>query len=178
MKLIIASDIHGSLKYTKKLSELIEKNNPDKIILLGDLLYHGARNALPDEYSTINVANILNRYSEKIIAVRGNCDSEVDDMVTDFNIMDDYKKIEIDGTLFYLTHGHLINKYEELFNENYIISGHTHVYNLEGKNLNPGSVGIPKVNQEHTCLLYENKTFKLINLDNFDTIKETTIYEE
>ena len=91
---------------------------------------------------------------------------------------DDYKKIEIDGTLFYLTHGHLINKYEELFNENYIISGHTHVYNLEGKNLNPGSVGIPKVNQEHTCLLYENKTFKLINLDNFDTIKETTIYEE
>lgn len=178
MKLIIASDIHGSLKYTKKLSELIEKNNPDKIILLGDLLYHGARNALPDEYSTIDVANILNRYSEKIIAVRGNCDSEVDDMVTDFNIMDDYKKIEIDGTLFYLTHGHLINKYEELFNENYIISGHTHVYNLEGKNLNPGSVGIPKVNQEHTCLLYENKTFKLINLDNFDTIKETTIYEE
>lgn len=178
MKLIIASDIHGSLKYTKKLSELIEKNNPDKIILLGDLLYHGARNALPDEYSTINVANILNRYSEKIIAVRGNCDSEVDDMVTDFNIMDDYKKIEIDGTLFYLTHGHLINKYEELFNENYLISGHTHVYNLEGKNLNPGSVGIPKVNQEHTCLLYENKTFKLINLDNFDTIKETTIYEE
>ncbi len=178
MKLIIASDIHGSLKYTKKLSELIEKNNPDKIILLGDLLYHGARNALPDEYSTIDVANILNRYSEKIIAVRGNCDSEVDDMVTDFNIMDDYKKIEIDGTLFYLTHGHLINKYEELFNENYIISGHTHVYNLEGKNINPGSVGIPKVNQEHTCLLYENKTFKLINLDNFDTIKETTIYEE
>ena len=178
MKLIIASDIHGSLKYTKKLSELIEKNNPDKIILLGDLLYHGARNALPDEYSTIDVANILNRYSEKIIAVRGNCDSEVDDMVTDFNIMDDYKKIEIDGTLFYLTHGHLINKYEKLFNENYIISGHTHVYNLEGKNLNPGSVGIPKVNQEHTCLLYENKTLKLINLDNFDTIKETTIYEE
>lgn len=178
MKLIIASDIHGSLKYTKKLSELIEKNNPDKIILLGDLLYHGARNALPDEYSTIDVANILNRYSEKIIAVRGNCDSEVDDMVTDFNIMDDYKKIEIDGTLFYLTHGHLINKYEKLFNGNYLLSGHTHVYNLEGKNLNPGSVGIPKVNQEHTCLLYEDKTFKLINLDNFDTIKETTIYEE
>jgi putative phosphoesterase len=178
MKIIIASDIHGSLKYTKKLSELIEKNNPDKIILLGDLLYHGARNALPDEYSTIDVANILNKYSEKIIAVRGNCDSEVDDMVTDFNIMEDYKKIEIDGIIFYLTHGHLINKYEELFKDSYLISGHTHIYNLEGKQLNPGSVGIPKVNKEHTCLLYIDKTFKLIDLDNFNIIKETTINEE
>ena len=178
MKIIIASDIHGSLKYTKKLSELIEKNNPDKIILLGDLLYHGARNALPDEYSTIDVANILNKYSEKIIAVRGNCDSEVDDMVTDFNIMEDYKKIEIDGIIFYITHGHLINKYEELFKDSYLISGHTHIYNLEGKHLNPGSVGIPKVNKEHTCLLYIDKTFKLIDLDNFNIIKETTINEE
>ena len=178
MKIIIASDIHGSLKYTKKLSELIEKNNPDKIILLGDLLYHGARNALPDEYSTIDVANILNKYSEKIIAVRGNCDSEVDDMVTDFNIMEDYKKIEIDGIIFYLTHGHLINKYEELFKDSYLISGHTHIYNLEGKHLNPGSVGIPKVNKEHTCLLYIDKTFKLIDLDNFNIINETTINEE
>ena len=144
MKIIIASDIHGSLKYTKKLEELIEKENPENIILLGDLLYHGARNALPDEYSTIDVANILNKYSKKIIAVRGNCDSEVDDMVTEFSIMDDYKVIDIEGTNFYLTHGHLINKYEQLFNDNYIISGHTHIYNLEGKQ--PGSVGIPKVN--------------------------------
>lgn len=178
MKLIIASDIHGSLKYTHKLEELIIKENPDNIILLGDLLYHGARNSLPEEYSTINVANILNKYSNKIIAVRGNCDSEVDDMVTEFPIMSDYKSINIDGTTFYLTHGHLLDKYEKLFQDNYLISGHTHIYNLEGKHLNPGSVGIPKVNKEHTCILYSNKTFKLINLEDLSIIKELPLNEE
>lgn len=175
MKVIIASDIHGSYEYTKKLDKLIEKENPDKIILLGDLLYHGARNALPNEYSTIDVTNTLNKYSDKIIAVRGNCDSEVDDMVTNFDIMSDYKEIDLDGTKFYLTHGHLINKYENLFNDSYLLSGHTHVYNLEGHHLNPGSVGIPKINKEHTCLLYENNKFKLINLDDFSTIQEKII---
>lgn len=170
MKVIIASDIHGSYGYAKKLDELIKNINPYKIILLGDLLYHGARNALPFEYSTIDVTNILNKYSDKIIAVRGNCDSEVDDMVTEFDIMSDYKEIELDGIKFYLTHGHLFHKYEELFKDNYVISGHTHVYNLDGNNLNPGSVGIPKVNREHTCLLYENKVFKLINLDDLSVI--------
>lgn len=178
MKLIIASDIHGSLKYTIKLEELITKENPDNIILLGDLLYHGARNALPEEYSTIDVANILNKYSNKIIAVRGNCDSEVDDMVTDFDIMSDYKTINIDGKTFYLTHGHLINKYDHLFQDNYLLSGHTHIYNLEGKHLNPGSVGIPKVNKEHTCILYSNKSFKLINLEDLSIIKELPLNEE
>lgn len=178
MKLIIASDIHGSLKYTKKLEELITKENPDTIILLGDLLYHGARNALPEEYSTIEVANILNKYTDKIVAVRGNCDSEVDDMVTNFDIMSDYKTINVDGINIYLTHGHLINKYEHLFQDSYLLSGHTHVYNLEGKHLNPGSVGIPKVNKEHTCILYKDKTFYLINLDNLSIIKETKLNEE
>ena len=178
MKLIIASDIHGSLKYTKKLEELILKENPDTIILLGDLLYHGARNALPEEYSTIEVATILNKYSNKILAVRGNCDSEVDDMVTNFNIMSDYKTINIDGKNFNLTHGHLIDKYEHLFKDEYLISGHTHVYNLEGKHFNPGSVGIPKIKPEHTCILYKDKTFYLINLDNLSIIKETKLNEE
>ena len=178
MKLIIASDIHGSLKYTNKLEELINKENPDTIILLGDLLYHGARNALPEEYSTMEVANTLNKYSDKIVAVRGNCDSEIDNMVTNFDIMSDYKSIDIDGTLFYITHGHLINKYDHLFQNNYLISGHTHIYNLEGKHLNPGSVGIPKLNPEHTCILYKDKTFYLINLEKLSIIKETKLNEE
>lgn len=178
MKLIIASDIHGSLKYTKKLEELIIKNNPDTIILLGDLLYHGARNSLPEEYSTLEVANILNKYSDKIIAVRGNCDSEVDDMVTNFHIMSDYKSIDIDGHTFYITHGHLINQYNHIFENNYLISGHTHIYHLEGKHLNPGSVGIPKINSEHTCFLYESKTFSLIDLEDLSIIKRLTIDEE
>ena len=178
MKIIIASDIHGSFRYTKKLEELINKEQPDRIVLLGDLLYHGARNALPEEYSTMEVVNILNKYSDKIIAVRGNCDSEVDDMVTNFDIMSDYKLIDIDGVNVYLTHGHLINKYEHLFQNEYLISGHTHIYNLEGKHLNPGSVGIPKVNEEHTCILYKDKTFYLINLETLSIIKETPLNEE
>lgn len=172
MKLIIASDIHGSLKYTKKLEELIIKENPNNIILLGDILYHGARNALPEEYSTGDVANILNKYSDKIIAVRGNCDSEVDDMVTNFNLSADYKELEIDGTKFFLTHGHLMNKYAYLFSDNYCLSGHTHIYNLDGKNINPGSVGIPKVNPEHTCILYQDNIFYLINLDDFSILQK------
>ncbi len=172
MKLIIASDIHGSCKYTKRLEELINRENPDKIILLGDILYHGARNDLPDEYSTMGVIDILNKYCDKIIAVRGNCDSEVDDMVANFGLVADYEKIDIDGRVFYISHGHLNNKYDYLFEDNYLISGHTHVYNLDGKHLNPGSVGIPKVNKEHTCLLYDNNVFKLINLDDFSIIME------
>lgn len=178
MRLIIASDIHGSLKYTKKLEKLIKKYEPDNIILLGDILYHGARNALPDEYSTIDVTNILNKYSNKIIAVRGNCDSEVDNMVLDFDVTKNYKEIKIDGIKYYLTHGHLLNKYSYLFENNFVISGHTHIYNLEGKHLNPGSVGIPKVNPEHSCILYENKIFKFINLENLEVIKEYKINEE
>lgn len=178
MKLIIASDIHGSAKYTKKLSEFIDHKNPDNIILLGDLLYHGARNALPDEYDTIEVTRILNNYASKIIAVRGNCDSEVDEMVTIFGLSNDYAIIYIDGIKFYLSHGHLNDKYDYLFKDNYLISGHTHVYNLDGLHINPGSVGIPKINKEHTCLYYENKTFYLIDLDNFNVIKEMTISEK
>lgn len=178
MKIIIASDIHGSFKYTKKLEELIILENPDKIILLGDILYHGARNALPNEYSTIDVTNILNKYSDKIIAVIGNCDSEVDDYVTDFELNADYKKIDLDGITFYLTHGHLLDKYKETFKDDYCLSGHTHIYNLDGKNLNPGSVGLPKVNKEHTCFLYNNKKMSLIDLDNLNTIKEMIINEK
>lgn len=175
MKLIIASDIHGSFKYTKKLAELIDRSNPDKIILLGDILYHGARNALPSEYSTVDCIETLNKYSDKIIAVRGNCDSEVDNMVANFGLTADYEKMNIDGIPFYLTHGHLMNKYASLFHDKYLLSGHTHIYNLEGKHLNPGSVGLPKENQEHTCLLYENYEFKLINLENFSVIATKTI---
>ncbi len=175
MKLIIASDIHGSLKYTKKLEELFIAENPDKIILLGDILYHGPRNALPEDYETMAVAEILNKYTDKIIAVRGNCDAEVDNMVTDFSLSKDYDTINLDGNLFYLTHGHLFDKYIDLIGNNYCLCGHTHIYNLDGKKLNPGSVGIPKLYPEHTCFIYENKTFYLIDLDTEKIIKEKTI---
>lgn len=174
MKLIIASDIHGSFKYIKRLEKLIIDENIDKIILLGDLLYHGARNALPEEYSTMDVANTLNKYADRIIAVRGNCDSEVDDMVLNFDTRKDYCTYDFDGTMFYITHGHLFDKYPEM-NDAYTLSGHTHVYITEEKHLNPGSVGIPKIHNEHTCFIYENKEFKLIDLDTYEVLSTIII---
>jgi len=170
MKVIIASDIHGNLKYVHKLDELIQKENPDKLILLGDVYYHGPRNNLPDEYNPMEVSNILNKYSNKIIAVRGNCDAEVDNMISEFDVSKDYEEIVLDGNKFYITHGHLFDKLENIINDNYVFYGHTHVYDLLNKKINPGSVGIPKVNKEHTVILYENNRLNLINLDNFKII--------
>ena len=175
MKLIIASDIHGSFKYAKKLKDQIDKHNPDKIILLGDILYHGARNPLPEEYSTLDVTSLLNEYSNKIIAVRGNCDSEVDDMVLNFDTREDYKIVKVDGVTIYLSHGHLNEKYKDLFQDQILLNGHTHVYNLEGNIINPGSVGIPKENPEHTYILYEDKVLKLIDLDTEKILGERTL---
>ena len=93
MKLFIISDIHGSLFYLKKVMEIFNKGNYDKLIILGDELYHGPRNPLPKDYSPKEVIEILNQYREKIIAVRGNCDSEVDQMVLNYPIMSDYSSI-------------------------------------------------------------------------------------
>lgn len=176
MKAIIASDIHGSLKYTKKLEEFINQENPDTIILLGDLYYHGPRNPLPEEYNCMEVANILNEHKEKIIAVRGNCDAEVDQMISEFPIMADYQEISLDSHSFYLTHGHLFDKYPA-FQEKLCLVGHTHVYNLEGNKINPGSMGIPKQHQEHTCLLYEKDNLYLIDLDTLNILDKRELNE-
>ena len=105
MKFLIASDIHGSAYYCKKLMELIETEAPDTILLLGDLLYHGPRNALPRDYDPMQVAAMLGNYADKILAVRGNCDAEVDQMVLPFPCMADYAMVDADGLRLYGTHG-------------------------------------------------------------------------
>ena len=172
MKAIIASDIHGNYKYTKKLEELITQYNPDKIILLGDLLYHSTSNEDFDAFKTIN---ILNKYSSKIIAVRGNCDQDINEKTFNFDIKSNYKEIVMDGTRFILTHGHLLPYLTDQIKDNYTITGHTHIYIIDGMNLNPGSVGIPKINKEHTCFYYENSCFYLIDLDNLNIIMSRKI---
>lgn len=172
MKLIIASDIHGSVSYTKKLCEFIRIKNPDNIILLGDLLrsYH-----LSDDTNEYEVANLLNDFANKIISVRGNCDTDESNNLLIFDNNKLYKEITIDGIKFALTHGHLLHSLPFLESEEYLLSGHSHVYELSSKHLNPGSVGLPRQNPEHTCLYYENKTFYLINLDDFDTLTTISI---
>ena len=164
MKLIIASDIHGSAFWCRRLCDLVEQEQPDKLILLGDLLYHGPRNDLPRNYAPKQVIPMLSQYKDRIIAVRGNCEAEVDQMVLPFPCMADYAQLLVEGTTFYLTHGHhnSPDNLPPLLEGSILLSGHTHVKLDEIRNgircLNPGSVSIPK-DGSHSCLVYENKTF-------------------
>ena len=164
MKLIIASDIHGSAFWCRRLCDLVEQEQPDKLILLGDLLYHGPRNDLPRNYAPKQVIPMLSQYKDRIIAVRGNCEAEVDQMVLPFPCMADYAQLLVAGTTFYLTHGHhnSPDNLPPLPEGSILLSGHTHVKLDEIRNgircLNPGSVSIPK-DGSHSCLVYENKTF-------------------
>ncbi len=170
MKLIIASDIHGSAYWCGKLMALMKREQPDKLILLGDLLYHGPRNDLPRDYAPKQVIPMLSQYASRILAVRGNCEAEVDQMVLPFPCMADYALLSCDGLELYLTHGHLCSpdKLPPLGEGTVFLSGHTHVKLDEIRNgircLNPGSVSIPK-DGSHSCLLYENGTFTFQNLE-------------
>ena len=164
MKLVIASDIHGSAFWCRKLMELVERENPDRLILLGDLLYHGPRNDLPREYAPKQVIPMLERYRDRILAVRGNCEAEVDQMVLSFPCMSDYALLACDGQLLYLTHGHKWNpdQLPPLAPGTVFLSGHTHVKLDKTVNgircINPGSVSIPK-DGSHSCIVYENGVF-------------------
>lgn len=164
MKLLIASDIHGSAFWCSRLVSIIERENPDKIILLGDLLYHGPRNDLPREYNPKSVIPMLSMYQNRIIAVRGNCEAEVDQMVLPFPCMSDFSQLIVDGTTLFLTHGHIFypENLPPLPEGSVFLFGHTHVKQDSIVNgihcLNPGSVSIPK-DGSHSCLIYENKKF-------------------
>ena len=164
MKLVIASDIHGSAFWCRKLVEVIEEVQPDKILLLGDILYHGPRNDLPREYSPKQVIPMLSAYKDRILCVRGNCEAEVDQMVLPFPCMADCALLSCDGLTLYLTHGHHHNpdNLPALAEGAVFLSGHTHVKLDEVRNgircLNPGSVSIPK-DGSHSCMIFENGTF-------------------
>ena len=165
MKLLIASDIHGSAFWCGRLLELARREQPDQLILLGDLLYHGPRNDLPKDYCPKEVIPMLGSLKEKILAVRGNCEAEVDQMVLPFPCMADYALVEADGVTLYLTHGHLHSpdRLPPLQPGTVFLSGHTHIKldkTVDGiRCLNPGSVSIPK-DGSHSCLVFENGTFR------------------
>ena len=166
MKLLIASDIHGDLDSLEKLLFAYENEGADKLVLLGDLLYHGPRNDLPSTYAPKSVIELLNANRDKIRAVRGNCDTEVDQMVLDFPILADYAYISVDGLEIFATHGHRYNTENQppLRKGEILLHGHTHVLTCTefgDKNfyLNPGSAAIPKQNNPRTYMVYENRTF-------------------
>ena len=170
MKFVIASDLHGSAYWCSKLMEVIKAENPDKILLLGDLLYHGPRNDLPRDYAPKQVIPMLSQYKDRIIAVRGNCEAEVDQMVLPFPCLADYAIVLDGGVTFYLTHGHHANpdNLPALEQGSIFLSGHTHVKLDEVRGgvrcVNPGSVSIPK-DGSHSCMVWDNGTLKTVLLE-------------
>ena len=168
MKYLIGSDIHGSLYYTKKLFEIIAEEKPDKIVLLGDLYYHGPRNPLPVDYAPMEVAKILNQHKDELIVVRGNCDAVVDEMISEFDFKD-HHIITINNRRVMFTHGHLYNKEYIPQNIDILVYGHFHTGYIEyvGNVLcvNAGSVTLPKNNTAHSLLIIEDEIIKLIDLD-------------
>ncbi len=163
MKLIIASDLHGSAYWCRKLVERIEAENPDRILLLGDILYHGPRNDLPDEYGPKAVISMLNPLSDKILCVRGNCDGEVDNMVLDFYVLGDTALICDGENILTATHGHHLDAVKAP-KGSVVLYGHTHIPDDTVKDgvryINPGSVSIPKENSAHSYIVYENGKFE------------------
>ena len=171
MKLLIASDIHGSSYYCNLLVNAFKKENADKLLLLGDLLYHGPRNDLPKDYSPKLVIEMLNSLKEYILCVRGNCDTEVDQMVLDFPVLADYAYLSVDGVDIFATHGHVFNENNlpKLKNCDVLLHGHTHVPVCKKINnftvMNPGSTSIPKEQSAHGYILFENGVFLWKNFD-------------
>ena len=169
MKLVIASDIHGSAKWCREVMSIIEREVPDKVVLLGDLLYHGPRNPLPDEYAPKEVAAMLNSMADQVMAVRGNCEAEVDQMMLDFPCMADYAWIIDSDHQLYCTHGHLWDpeKLPPVAKGTAFVYGHFHVKRNEMgewiRLFNPGSVGLPK-DGTHSVGLYQDGEFSFIEL--------------
>lgn len=165
MKLMIASDIHGSAFFCRKMIEAYEREEADRLLLLGDLLYHGPRNDLPRDYAPKEVIEMLNDKKKDIMAVRGNCDTEVDQMVLKFPILADYAFLSIDGVNIYATHGHIWNpsNLPMLKEGDILLNGHTHVPACEKKEgyiyMNPGSVSIPKQESSNSYMILDEGSF-------------------
>lgn len=178
MKLMIASDLHGSAYYTHQLLDAWDREGAPRLFLLGDILYHGPRNDLPEGYAPKEVLAMLNERRDRIFCVRGNCDGEVDQMVLDFPIMADYAVLTEDERLIYATHGHVYNTAHlpPLQSGDILLHGHTHVpaWQAFGEGnlyLNPGSVSLPKENSPHSYLTLEGRKFLWKELDG-------TVYHE
>ena len=171
MKLMIASDIHGSAKWCERMMDAWRTEQPERLILLGDLLYHGPRNDLPEDYAPKRVIPMLDAAAPAILCVRGNCEAEVDQMVLSFPVMADYAALYVDGHVIYMTHGHVYGEHNPppLMPGDILLCGHTHVPGLhrhEGYTyVNPGSVSIPKNGSAHSYCILEDGVMTWKDLD-------------
>ena len=182
MKWMIASDLHGSAYYCRKMLEAFEREGADRLFLLGDLLYHGPRNDLPREYAPKEVIPLLNGKKEKLLCVRGNCDAEVDQMVLEFPVLADYAVLPVGQRLIYATHGHIyhVKNLPPLAPGDVLLHGHTHVpawteFGQGNLYLNPGSVSIPKENSPHSYMTLEENAMQWKELESSAVFHELTL---
>lgn len=177
MKLMFVSDIHGSAYYCEAVRDVWQREKPEKLILLGDLLYHGPRNDLPRDYAPKKCIEILNSLKCEILAVRGNCEAEVDQMVLQFPCMADYMIMYLEGKMVFVTHGHIHNNDNPpmLKKGDILLHGHTHIPAMEQVGdyfyINPGSVSIPKNGSSHNYMIYEDGTFIIKDIDGNEVMR-------
>lgn len=177
MKLMIASDLHGSAYYTRLLLTAMDREQPDRLLLLGDLLYHGPRNDLPREYAPKQVIQLLNARKSQILCVRGNCEAEVDQMVLEFPVLSEFGVVFADGLTLYMLHGHK-NLDIPVLSGDILLCGHTHVpaVRKDGEHyyVNPGSVSIPKEGSCHGYMILESRQLHHVSLEGENTLPDFT----
>ena len=168
MKFLVASDIHGSKFYIEKVLEKAVKEQVDKIVLLGDLYYHGPRNPLPEGYAPKEVCNLLNLVKDKLLCVKGNCDAEVDEMISEFKFKKNIR-LKIGGKKFFFTHGHKFNIDNIPANTDILVYGHFHTGFIKEKDgvvcVNAGSVSLPKNDTQNSFLIIDEKSITLKDFD-------------
>lgn len=169
MKIMIASDLHGSSYYANKLVEIKEKEKADKLIILGDIFNHGPRNPFPEKYAPMDVASVLNGIKEDLIVVKGNCDSQVDTLISEFDFIEDMC-LYIDGKSVFLTHGHVYNK-DNMPKTKFdaIIYGHFHTGFIQKQDgtivANAGSISLPKGGTPSSYIVIEKGVMTLKDVD-------------
>ena len=168
MKYLVVSDIHGSSYYANKINEMYTEEKPDKIILLGDLYYHGPRNPLPKEYNPIEVSKIFNNLKDKILCIKGNCDAEVDEMISEFKFEESII-LDLNGTKFFFTHGHKYNIDNIPEGIDVLVYGHFHTGFIKEKDgvicVNSGSITLPKENTKNSYLIINGKEIILKDIE-------------
>ena len=178
MRLMIASDIHGSAVFCRRMFERYDEEMADRLILLGDLLYHGPRNDLPEGYAPKEVIELLNGRAEELLCVRGNCEAEVDQMVLTFPVMAEYALLPLKKNVIYITHGHKtgVTNPPPLKKGDILLHGHTHIPACEEHGtftyLNPGSVSIPKEGSPRSYMILEDGRFVWKMLDSGEVFME------
>ncbi len=182
MTYLIASDLHGDAVCTEQLLRAFDNSGAERLVLLGDILYHGPRNDLPAGYAPKRVIELLSPYADRILCVRGNCDTEVDQMVLPFPILASYAYLATDSLRILATHGHTYTKDAPppLAKGDILLTGHTHVpaavsFGHENWYINPGSVSIPKENSPKSYILLQDRTFSFIRLANGTEYQRVTV---